>query len=196
MDERFTHTTYLIRKKILKLFGGEFHIFDPAGEVVLYSKMKAFKLKEDIRIYADEEMTEELLKISARSVLDFSATYDVTDSTTGEHLGSLRRKGLRSIIKDEWLLLNPDDREIGRIAEDSMLMALLRRFISSLIPQTFHGEIGNQPVALYRQNFNPFVIKLTADFSPDTGHLLDRRLGLAAGLLLCAIEGKQEGGGD
>lgn len=193
MDERFTHTTYLIRKKILKLFGGEFHIFDPDGNVVLYSKMKAFKLKEDIRIYADEDMTEELLKISARGILDFSATYDVTDATTGEHLGSLRRKGLRSILKDEWLLLNPDDREIGRIAEDNMLMALLRRFISALIPQSFHGEIGNQPVVLYHQNFNPFVMKLTADFSPDTAGLLDRRMGLAAGILLCAIEGKQEG---
>jgi hypothetical protein len=42
------------------------------------------------------------------------------------------------------------------------------------------------------QNFNPFVTKINANFSEDTRGLLDRRLGLAAGILLCAIEGKQD----
>jgi hypothetical protein len=34
---------------------------------------------------------------------------------------------------------------------------------------------------------------MTLDFSPDPQRRLDRRLGIAAGVLLCAIEGKQEG---
>ncbi len=193
MDERFTHTTYLIRKKILKLFGGTFHIFGPDGQVVLYSTMKAFKLKEDIRIYSDENMTTELLRISARKVLDFSATYDVVDAISNQKLGALRRKGLRSILRDEWHILNNDDREIGKIEEDSMVLALVRRFLSNLVPQTYNGIIDTTQVVTFRQNFNPFVIKLEADFSSDPGLLLDRRLGLAAGILLCAIEGKQDG---
>ena len=119
------------------------------------------------------------------------STSDMVDAPTGEHIGALRRKGLRSILKDEWLLLDPNDREIGRIEEESMLMALIRRFITALIPQTYNGFIGDRSAVVFRQNFNPFVMKLTTDFSPDTGNLLDRRLGIAAGVLLCAIEGKQ-----
>lgn len=191
MDQRFTHNTYLIRRKVFKLLGGAFHIFDPDGQVVFYSKMKAFKLKEDIRIYTGEDMQTELLTISARSIIDFSATYDVTDAVTGEKVGALRRKGLKSILKDEWLILNEDDREIGSIREDNMMLALIRRFLSNLIPQSYEGDVGGVKVLDFQQNFNPFVLKLTLDFSSDTQDLLDRRLGIAAGILLCAIEGRE-----
>jgi len=191
MDERFSHTTYLIRRKVLKLLGGAFHIFGPDGELLFYSKMKAFKLKEDIRLYTGEDMQTELLTISARNVIDFSATYDVVDAPSGEHIGALRRKGMKSILKDEWLILDTSDRQIGAIREESMMMALIRRFLSNLIPQTYVGEINGTPVLEFKQQFNPFVLKLNLDFSEDTGGLLDRRLGMAAGILLCAIEGRE-----
>lgn len=45
---------YTIRRKVLKLFGAAFHIYNPAGAVVGFCKQKAFKLKEDIRVYTDE----------------------------------------------------------------------------------------------------------------------------------------------
>jgi hypothetical protein len=191
MDERFKYTTYLVRKKILKLVGGAFHIFGPEGDVILYSKMKAFKLKEDIRLYTGEDMQTELLLIAARKALDWSGAYDVTDSTTGERVGALRRKGWQSILKDEWHILDTNDNQIGTIVEDSMLLALIRRFLTNLIPQTYNGDVGGKPVLVFKQNFNPFVTKLNLDFSPDTENLLDRRLGIAAAVLLCAIEGKQ-----
>jgi uncharacterized protein YxjI len=191
MDERFQHPTYLVRKKIMKLFGGVFHIFGPNGDVIMYSKMKAFKLKEDIRLYTGEDMQTELLVISARKALDFSGTYDVVDSASGEKVGALRRKGMKSILKDEWHVLDTNDQQVGAILEDSMLMALLRRFVTSLIPQTYHGDIGGTPVLTFKQNGNPFVTKLNLDFNEDTQGLLDRRLGVAAGVLLCAVEGKQ-----
>jgi hypothetical protein len=47
-------------------------------------------------------------------------------------------------------------------------------------------------IPAFKQNFNPFVTKIIADFSEDPRGMLDRRLGLAAGILLCAIEGKQD----
>lgn len=191
MDDRFAPPTFLIRRKVFKLAGGAFHIFDPHGQLVMYSHMKAFKLKEDIRLYTGEDKQHELLAIHARQVLDISATYDVTDSSTGEKVGALRRKGVRSLLRDEWLLLDSFDREIGLVREDSMGKALLRRFLTNLVPQSFDAVMNGQTVATFRQNFNPFVLKLTVDFSTDHGRLLDRRLGLAAALLLCAIEGRQ-----
>ncbi|MBC2697199.1 MAG: hypothetical protein HF976_10270 [ANME-2 cluster archaeon] len=191
MSDSFSHQKYLVRRKILKLFGAAFHIYDPDGNVAFYSKMKAFKLKEDIRIYTGEDMQEEVLTIKARSILDFSAAYDVVDPTTNEKVGALKRKGLKSILKDEWIFMDADDREIGLIKEDSTFLAMFRRFLTRLIPQTYNGFIGDTQVSTFKQNFNPFIIKITLDFSQDTQNLLDRRLGIAAAVLLCAVEGKQ-----
>lgn len=192
MTDRFEHTTYLVRRKILKLFGAAFHIYDPEGNVVFYSKLKAFKLREDIRIYTGEDMQEEVLVIKARKILDFSSAYDVVDPTTNEKVGVLKRKGFKSILKDEWIIMGANDQDIGLIKEDSIALALLRRFLTgSLIPQKYYGEIDHNPVCTFKQNFNPFVVKINLDFSPDTNNLLDRRLGIAAAVLLCAIEGKQ-----
>lgn len=191
MSDRFSHQKYLVRRKILKLFGAAFHIYDPDGNVAFYSRMKAFKLKEDIRLYTGEDMQEEVLTIKARKILDFSAAYDVVDPTTNEKVGVLKRKGFKSILKDEWIFMDANDRDIGLIKEDSTFLAMLRRVLTSLVPQTYNGFIGDTQVCTFKQNFNPFVIKITLDFSRDTQNLLDRRLGIAAAVLLCAVEGKQ-----
>jgi len=41
------------------------------------------------------------------------------------------------------------------------------------------------------QAFNPFIQWFTVDFSPDFEKILDRKLGIAAVILLLAIEGRQ-----
>jgi hypothetical protein len=189
---RFAPKRFMIRRKFLKLFGGAFHIFDEAGSVVFYSKMKAFKLKEDLRLYTGEDMQHEVLSIRARSILDFGATYDVVDSTSGEKVGALRRKALRSVLRDEWLILDASDREVGKTREDSLVLALVRRLLTNLVPQTFVGTLAEQPVFVFKQHFNPFVAKIDLDFSMDAHGRLDRRLGIAAAVLMCAIEGRQQ----
>jgi uncharacterized protein YxjI len=171
--------------------GAKFHIYDSNGQVIMYSHMKAFKLKEDIRIYTGEDMMEEILTIHARNVIDISATYDVFDSNTGEKVGALKRKGLKSLMKDEWIIMDQHDMEIGFIKEDSLGLAMLRRLLTNLVPQKYDVEFNGMKICKFKQNFNPFVIKLNLDFSTDTSKALDRRLGIAAGILLCAIEGKQ-----
>jgi len=191
-DERTLHDHYVIRRKVLKLAGGAFHIYDPRGDLAFYADMKAFRLKEDIRLYTDESKQHEVLSIQARQVIDFSAAYDVTDPTTGTKVGALRRRGLRSVIRDEWLILDAEDNEIGVIREDSTALALVRRFLVKLIPQSFHGTIDGVPVFKFHQRFNPFVLKLDLDFSADTKGRLDRRLGIAAAVLLTSIEGRQD----
>jgi uncharacterized protein YxjI len=189
----FAHDRYLVRRKIFSFLGAAFHIYDPSGRVAFYSKMKAFKLKEDIRLYTGEDMQEEVLTIQARQVLDISAAYDVVDPAAEEKVGALQRRGMKSMIQDEWAFLDADDNEIGTVREDSLLMALFRRFgpLGPLVPQKYHGELNGTMVCLFKQNFNPFVMKIDLDYSMDTDNLLDRRLGIAAAVLLCAIEGRQ-----
>ncbi|HQR32594.1 MAG TPA: hypothetical protein PLK30_07655 [Blastocatellia bacterium] len=191
-SDRFGHSIYLVRKRVLSVIGGKFEIFDQEGNVVLFSKMAAFKLKEDIRLFTDDSMTTELISIKARSIMDFSAAYDVVDTATGQKIGALKRKGWKSMFRDEWIIMDAYDTEVGGIQEENAFLAFLRRFVTNLIPQTYNVQIGGTSVAEFKQNFNPFVTKLTLDFSPDRHQKLDRRLGIAAGVLLCAIEGKQE----
>lgn len=193
LASRFQQNNYLIRRKVLKLFGGAFEVYDATGQVVLFANMKAFKLKEDIRLYEGENMQTELLLIAARRVLDISSEYDVTDSQTGQKVGVLKRKGLKSMVRDEWILMDPMDQPIGSIREDSTAMALIRRIVpfANLIPQHYNGEIRGIPVCTFKQNVNPFVMKISVDFSADVNRMLDRRLGLSVAVLLCAIEGKQ-----
>ena len=186
----FDDREYLIHRKVFRFFGGAFHLYDAQGRMAAYCEMKAFKLKEDLRVYGDESRSDELFAIRARSILDFGATYDVIDPVTSQPFGALRRRGFKSMIRDEWLMLGEDDREIGVIQEDSQLMALVRRFLSNLIPQTYHCRVGEAQALTLKQNFNPFVMKIRLIFEqwPDD---LDRRLAVAAGILLCAIEGRQ-----
>jgi len=181
--------TYRIRRKFLKIFGASFHIYD--GDVVVgYSKQKAFKLKEDIRVYTDDSMTEELLTIHARQMIDFHAAYDIVDPRDGSKVGAARRKGVASLLRDSWEVLDTEDRVIGQLQEDSTGMALLRRFLSNLIPQTFNlrGEDGGQAVE-FRQRFNPIIYSLEVQIAEDSG--FDPRLLLGVAVLISAIEGRQ-----
>ncbi|MEN8151593.1 MAG: hypothetical protein ABFS86_17390 [Planctomycetota bacterium] len=180
---------YLIRRKVLKIFGQSFHVYD-GDRVVGFSKLKAFKLKEDIRVYASESMGTELLHIHARQIIDFHAAYDILDSETGEKVGAARRKGFSSMVRDSWELLDANDQPIAKLQEDSMMMAMVRRFLSNLVPQTFHlDDGGGQPVK-FKQRFNPFIFKLDVDIPSSCG--IDRRLIFGAAVLIAAIEGRQK----
>src|SRR5258708_7035345 len=139
---------YTIRRKVFSLLASKFHIYDPNDKLVGYSEQKAFKLKEDIRIYSDESKTDERVTIKARQIMDFGAAYDVVDSQAQEKVGALKRKGLASIVRDSWVVMGPNDEEIGHILEDSMLKALVRRFVplGQWIPQKYHlrDEAGTE----------------------------------------------------
>ena len=191
MDIAFQYNKYVIRKQVFTLTG-ILRIFNPQDQLVLFSQQKIFKLKEDIRVYADETKNRELLNIQARQIIDFSAYYDVIDSQYSTKVGGLRRKGFRSIVQDEWEVFDPQEKSLGILKEDSLQQALLRRFLlGTLVPQNYNLNIGSEQVADYKQRFQLFRYVLDVDFQMDTGEKLDRRLGIAAAVLLATIEGRQ-----
>jgi uncharacterized protein YxjI len=192
MHSAFQYNHYLLHRQVLALTG-RFRIYNPARELVLFSQQKMFKLKEDIRVYSDDRMSEELLLIKARQIIDFSAAYDVLDSQSGDKIGAWRRKGFRSMVRDEWELLDANDAPLGILYEDSMSQALLRRFLlGSWLPQNYDIISREQRVADLRQRFNLFRYELNLDFSMDLSQRLDRRMGIAAAILLATIEGRQD----
>lgn len=191
MQTAFQYDHYLLKRQVLALTG-KFRIYGPNEQLLLYSQQKMFKLKEDIRVFSDESMMQELLHIQARQVIDFSAAYDVVDSAYQTKVGVLRRKGLRSMMRDEWEVLDAYDQPIGILQEDSVGYALLRRLLlGSLLPQKYDLLMREQPVADFTQRFHLFGYHLDLDFSMDSSRQLDRRLGIAAAILLGTIEGKQ-----
>jgi hypothetical protein len=192
MYPAFTHHHYELKRQVLALTG-KIRIYGPDGSLALYSEQKMFKLREDIRAYEDESKNRELLWIQARQVIDFAAAYDVVDSTIGQKIGALRRKGWRSLTQDTWEILDPFDQSIGMLHEDSLGRALLRRLLlGTLLPQQYDLLLSDgRAAASFRQHFNLFRYALALDFRAEVEGF-DRRLGLAAGILLAVIEGKQQ----
>ncbi len=191
MDNAFQFDQYTLRKQFFALTG-ILRIYNEQDQLVLFSQQKMFKLKEDIRVYADETKTRELLHIQARQIIDFSAYYDVIDSQYSSKVGGLRRKGFRSLVQDEWEVFDAQDKALGVLKEDSLGHALLRRFLlGSLLPQNYDLNFGSERVADYKQQFQLFRYILDIDFRMDSSKLLDHRLGLAAAMLLAIIEGRQ-----
>ena len=191
MNPIFQHPSYLLKRQAIALTG-RFRFYDPMGNLVMFSEQKMFKLREDIRVYSDENKTQEVLSVKARQIIDFSAAYDVVDTAMNQKVGALRRKGWSSLLRDEWEVLDANDNPIGVLFEDSMGLALLRRFLlGSWLPQNYDMTLGETRVADLKQNFNLFRYELNLDFSMDPSQRLDRRIGIAAGILLAAVEGKQ-----
>ncbi|RYX84591.1 hypothetical protein EON83_09585 [bacterium] len=193
-DSRFGYERYIIKRKLMQAFGATLYLYGPNEQLVLWGQKKAFKLKEDLRLFTDDTQAQEVLRIGARNILDFSAAYDVFDSQTNQKIGAFKRKGLKSaFVQDTWLILDMQDREVGQVQEDSAFLGLLRRwvdYVSLLLPQKYAATLNGLPVAHYIRHKNFFSSRMDIDFSPDTNAQFDRRLGLAMAMLLEAVETK------
>ncbi|GIX40674.1 MAG: hypothetical protein KatS3mg129_0407 [Leptospiraceae bacterium] len=180
------------KKKFFKIFGGEIRIYDENKEKLLcFVKQKAFKLKEDILVYADETMQQVILRIKAESILDLATTYSIYkyNNQIEIKIGALKREFLKSLIRDSWKILDEYNNEVGYIQEDSMFKAMLRRYLINLIPQTFEIYYKDKLSGILKQTFNPFIAQFKADFSINPEFPLE--LGIASLILLQFIEGRQ-----
>lgn len=187
---------YTIRQKVFKILGDSFHIFDAQGNIVAFCKQKAFRLREDLRVYTDESQSTELMRIGTRQIIDFSPTFIVTLGDTGE-LVRFQRRGMRStFVRDEWEVLSPSGKQIGFVREDgSTALTVARRFIeiaAALFPQSYSlTNEDNVLIATFRQHFNPFIFKMGVRVHADDAEI-DELVVLAIGCLVTAIEGRQQ----
>ena len=83
----------------------EIFVTEPNGAVALYVKQKMFRLKEAITVFADPQQRQVRFTIQADRVIDFSAQYHFADAE-GRTLGSVRRKGMRSLWKAHYEILD------------------------------------------------------------------------------------------
>jgi uncharacterized protein YxjI len=97
----------------------DFNITDKNGNYVAYVRQKMFKLKEDVVIFNDESKSKELLRIRANKWIDFNASYSINEVATGKNFGRLARKGMRSLWKSTYNILDENDQQKFTITEDN-----------------------------------------------------------------------------
>ncbi len=100
-------------------------VTDATGQTVLYVRQKALALREDVRVFADEQQQQQLFQLNADRILDWSANYGVR---TG-------RRGMRSLWKSTYEVTDPDGRESARIHEENPWIKVL------------DGLVGEVPIA-------------------------------------------------
>jgi hypothetical protein len=83
-------------------------VVDATGRSVLHAKQKLFKFKEHIEIFTDSTQKTKLADIRADRIIDWSARYGFID-TEGGRIGSVGRKGWRSIWRANYEVFNPGD---------------------------------------------------------------------------------------
>lgn len=89
-------------------FAPQLQITDSAGRSLVYVKQKLFKFKEKVELFTDNSKSTPLGTIKANKVLDWSARY-FFESNSGAQIGSVGRKGMRSIWKASYETFNPGD---------------------------------------------------------------------------------------
>ena len=181
---------YLIREKFLKFFGNKFRIVDEQDNLYGFCEQKRFRIKEDIRIYDDENKNNEWLVIKQRNLVDAWGGFDIVDPRENLLLGSIRRKFWKSVLRTKWELLDSDGNEIGMLIEDSLGYAIARRvLLGILLPKKFTlwTSADQQPITM-RQKFNPLIKKLVVTIP--SGHAFDRRFIAGLAMVIAAVDGR------
>jgi uncharacterized protein YxjI len=168
----------------------------PAGGPIAFVRQKKLKIKEDIRFYADEEETNELFRIKARSVLDTGGSrYDVT-TADGAPIGLLEHRFRQSLLRSTWRISDQLGEELATARERSMPMAILRRAkeVSGYtdwipIPYNFDLLHGEQVIGHLNRKFQ-IRDRYVLDVTGDQERRLDRRLAVALAIGLDTLQNR------
>jgi uncharacterized protein YxjI len=129
---------------------------DVHGSTVCYVKQKMFKLKEAVTVYGDESQSQLLCEIKADRVIDWSAAYHFTDAN-GETFGSVRRKGMRSLWKAHYDVLDENGQHVSTIQEENPMAKMMDSLLGEV---PFFGFLTGYL-------FHPtYLLTSTADQSP------------------------------
>jgi len=178
---------YLIKRPFWSFFERTFRILSPDdGRLIMLVRHPIWKLREEFVFCADEARSRALLRIRSRQMVAINHCFDVTDAETGLVLGAVQKQGLRSLVRDKFLILDAAGREVGHMEE--LGASLLRRFVP-LLPSRHGVFVGGVQVADLRQVFRFFTKEFDVVVQPTT---LDPRFVLACALLAVMAEARRE----
>jgi len=181
-----TQSRYTIKRNFWSFLERIFRILTPDGQVIMFVKHPLLRLREEFSVFADEAQTRPLLKIKSKQVIAINFAFDVTDATTGEVMGTVQKRGFKSIVRDKFLILDPMGTEVGYMEEQGA--SIMRRIFPWLTSK--HAIfIGGQQVAFIRQRFRFFTKEFDVEMTPGG---TDPRFVLACALLALIAEARRE----
>ncbi len=141
-------------------------VTDSSGQQIAFVHQKTFKLKEDIRIYADESKSREIYRIGADKILDISAKYNFTDATNNQSLGYVQPKALRSIWRSTYVIYGTNGSPLYHVKEDNPWVKIGDALLSEVpVLGLFTGYFLNPSYTAYRggneEDTSTPVMKLT-----------------------------------
>ena len=181
-----TQSRYRIKRPLFSFFERTFRVFTADGQLIMFIRHPLMRLREEFMVFADEEMTRPLLRVKSRQVIAINFSYDVFDAATGQLLGSVQKRGWKSIVRDTFLILDAQGAEVGRCEEQGW--SILRRFLPILTSR--HGIfVQGAQVGAVRQVFRFITKEFEVDLGPSP---LDPRFVLAVALLALMAEARRE----
>ncbi len=138
-------------------------IRDATGVEVMYVKQKLFKLKEAINIFSDQSQTRQLYTINAERIIDFSARYNFSD-WQGRNLGAVKRRGMRSLWKASYDVLEGDTIKFHIQEENAFIKLMDGCFGEIPVVGMFSGYVFNPSYLVTRPGLSgepgPAVMRL------------------------------------
>ena len=131
-------------------------VTDAAGNLSFYVKQKAFKLKESVTVFADVEQKLPLYELAADRVIDFSASYHLTD-TRGTHIGTVRRKGMKSLWKAHYDIVNGSSRAMTNQEANPWAKVCDALFSEIPILGMFSGYVFHPEYLVAREDGTPVM---------------------------------------
>lgn len=129
------------------------YLTDSSGTERLYIHQKVLKLKEDVRVYNNSKKEQEIFRIRADRIIDFSANYRFINSTNEQSLGSIKRKGMRSLWRATYFSDDMNGQTSHHLKEDNPWTKVLDGFFTEIpIVGLFSGYVFNPAYTVYRGN--------------------------------------------
>jgi hypothetical protein len=179
---------YNIRKKVLTIWN-KYWIEDSTGNILGFTKQKLLKLKEDIRVYTDESMNNEIFRIKQEQIFDVWGSFAIIDSYTNSVLGYIKRGFFSEFGRDAWEIQDINHQPIGRIFEQSLSRALVRKYLpgGGFVPEKMTVELNGSPIAKIDQDFKIIgdIWRMNCIAVP---HNFDRRVLISCMILMGNIE--------
>ena len=170
-------------------FASDFVATDASGRTIAFVRQKMFKLKEAIMIYTDESKTDLLYQINADRVIDFNASYAFSDAQN-KHLGSVGRKGMKSLWKANYEIFDHNNTLEFNIREENPWTKVFDALLSEVPvlglftgymfhPKYLVTNTEGTPVARLSKEASFFGRKFTLDKLAELEHNDSERILLA-----------------
>ncbi len=144
----------LIIEQKITAFVNKYRIYatDGAGNktgMAAFAQQKRIAFKEKVWFYDNESKANQVFGFRAEKVLDVHGRYFVEDPS-GVRIGAFKKVFGKSLLVSTWEILDENDAPLFIVRENSVALAVLRRFIGFL---PIIGDLAEVIIKFFRYHF-------------------------------------------